>query len=91
MRISEEDKRHKVHGILSIIEPCSHVLEVTLPLQKDNGQFEMITGKRKLKTTPLNIRDFIYVLSIFFKASFLLQKVIRADLNVFISISPIQV
>jgi len=46
MRISEEDKRHKVHGILSIIEPCSHVLEVTLPLQKDNGQFEMITGYR---------------------------------------------
>ena len=54
MRISEEDKRNKVHGILSIIEPCSHVLEVTLPLQKDNGQFEMITGKRKLITTPLN-------------------------------------
>jgi len=46
MRISEEDKRNKVHGILSIIEPCSHVLEVTLPLQKDNGQFEMITGYR---------------------------------------------
>jgi len=46
MRISEEDKRKKVHGILSIIEPCSHVLEVTLPLQKDNGEFEMITGYR---------------------------------------------
>ena len=48
MRISEEDKRNKVHGILSIIEPCSHVLEVTLPLQKDNGQFEMITGNYTL-------------------------------------------
>lgn len=46
MRINEEDKRKKVHGILSIIEPCSHVLEVTLPLQKDNGEFEMITGYR---------------------------------------------
>merc|ERR1712241_771697 len=46
MRISEEDKRNKVHGILAIMEPCSHVLEVTLPLQKDNGQFEMITGYR---------------------------------------------
>jgi len=46
MRISEEDKRKKVHGILSIIEPCSHVLEVALPLQKDNGEFEMITGYR---------------------------------------------
>ena len=49
MRISEEDKRNKVHGILSIIEPCSHVLEVTLPLQKDNGQFEMITGNYTLR------------------------------------------
>jgi len=46
MRITEEDKRKKVHGILSIIEPCAHVLEVTLPLQKDNGEFEMITGYR---------------------------------------------
>merc|ERR1712004_804762 len=46
MRISEEEKRKKVHGILKIIEPCAHVLEVTLPLQRDDGSFEMITGYR---------------------------------------------
>merc|ERR1711990_794305 len=46
MRISEEEKRKKVHGILKIIEPCAHVLEVNFPLQRDNGTYEMITGYR---------------------------------------------
>jgi len=46
MRISDEDKRKKVHGILKIIEPCAHVLEVNIPLQKDDGTYEMITGYR---------------------------------------------
>jgi len=46
MRISDEEKRKKVHGILKIIEPCAHVLEVTIPLQRDDGSFEMITGYR---------------------------------------------
>merc|ERR1712109_289556 len=46
MRISEEEKRKKVHGILKIIEPCAHVLEVNIPLQRDDGTYEMITGYR---------------------------------------------
>lgn len=46
MRISEEEKRNKVHGILAIMEPCSHVLEVSFPLQRDDGTYEMITGYR---------------------------------------------
>merc|ERR1712018_421421 len=46
MRISEEEKRKKVHGILKIIEPCAHVLEVNIPLQRDDGSYEMITGYR---------------------------------------------
>merc|ERR1712166_694206 len=46
MRISEEEKRKKVHGILKIIEPCAHVLEVTIPLLRDDGTYEMITGYR---------------------------------------------
>jgi len=46
MRVSEEEKRKKVHGILRIIEPCAHVLEINFPLQKDDGSFEMITGYR---------------------------------------------
>jgi len=46
MRISDEEKRNKVHGILAIMEPCSHVLEVSFPLQRDDGTYEMITGYR---------------------------------------------
>ena len=46
MRISDEEKRKKVHGILKIIEPCAHVLEINIPLQRDDGTFEMITGYR---------------------------------------------
>merc|ERR1712226_588903 len=46
MRISEEEKRKKVHGILAIMEPCAHVLEMNFPLQRDDGTYEMITGYR---------------------------------------------
>jgi len=45
-RISREAKEQKCRGILKLIEPCAHVLEVTFPLQRDNGEFEMITGYR---------------------------------------------
>ena len=46
MKLSQEQKKRKVHGILKLIEPCAHVLEVTFPLQRDDGSFEMITGYR---------------------------------------------
>jgi len=46
MRISDAEKRNKVHGILSIIEPCAHVLEVNFPLLRDDGSYQMITGYR---------------------------------------------
>ena len=46
MRIAREKKEAKCHGILRLIEPCAHVLEVNFPLQRDNGTFEMITGYR---------------------------------------------
>ena len=45
-RIPREKKVAKCHGILRLIEPCSHVLEVNFPLQRDNGTYEMITGYR---------------------------------------------
>jgi glutamate dehydrogenase (NAD(P)+) len=44
--MTDEQKRTKVHGIMKVVEPCSHVLEVTFPLVRDNGQYEMITGFR---------------------------------------------
>ena len=44
--MTEEDKVKKVHGILRIIEPCSHVLEVNFPVMLDDGSYQMITGFR---------------------------------------------
>merc|ERR1712110_944573 len=46
MRASREEKQKKAHGILKIIEPCAHVLEVNFPLQRDDGSYEMINGYR---------------------------------------------
>jgi glutamate dehydrogenase (NAD(P)+) len=46
IRASREDKMKKAHGILKIIEPCAHVLEVNFPLLRDDGEYEMITGYR---------------------------------------------
>ena len=45
-RMSTEDKRKKVKGLLKIMQPCHHVLEVAFPLKRDNGDYEMITGYR---------------------------------------------
>ena len=45
-RMSTEEKRKKVKGLLNIIQPCGHVLEVSFPLKRDNGEYEMITGYR---------------------------------------------
>ena len=46
IRLKEEDRRNKVHGILKIIEPGNYVLEVRFPQQLDDGSIEMITGYR---------------------------------------------
>jgi len=46
IRASREEKMKKAHGILKIIEPCAHVLEVNFPLLRDDGTYEMITGYR---------------------------------------------
>ncbi|XP_029433390.1 glutamate dehydrogenase, mitochondrial-like [Rhinatrema bivittatum] len=43
---TEEQKRHRVRGILHIIKPCNHVLSVNFPLKKDNGEWEVIEGYR---------------------------------------------
>jgi len=46
VRTTREEKVKKAHGILKIIEPCAHVLEVNFPLQRDDGSYEMINGYR---------------------------------------------
>lgn len=45
-RISLQDKRNRTKGILAIMEPCHHVLEVCFPVKRDNGTYEMIQGWR---------------------------------------------
>ncbi|XP_063020037.1 glutamate dehydrogenase 1, mitochondrial [Melospiza melodia melodia] len=41
-----EERRHRVRGILRIIKPCNHVLSVTFPIKRDNGEWEVIEGYR---------------------------------------------
>lgn len=45
-KMSLEEKRKKVKGILGIIQPCHHVLEMSFPLKRDTGDYEMILGYR---------------------------------------------
>merc|ERR1712137_1170007 len=45
-RMSVDEKRKKVSGLLKIMQPCHHVLEVCFPLKRDNGEYEMVTGYR---------------------------------------------
>jgi len=41
-----EEKREKTSGILRMLEPCHHVLEVAFPIKRDSGKYEMITAYR---------------------------------------------
>lgn len=45
-RESLEQKKMRVRGILRIIKPCNHVLSVSFPIKKDNGEWEVIEGYR---------------------------------------------
>lgn len=45
-RESPEEKRHRVRGILRIIKPCNHVLSVSFPIKRDNGEWEVVEGYR---------------------------------------------
>lgn len=45
-RVSDEDKRKKVRGVLKIIKPSNNVLEISFPIKKDNGEYELISAWR---------------------------------------------
>lgn len=45
-RMSESDRRKKVAGILKIIKPSNNVLEITFPIRRDNGEYEIISAWR---------------------------------------------
>lgn len=41
-----DEKRARVRGIIEVIKPCNHILAVTFPIRRDNGEFEIIQGWR---------------------------------------------
>lgn len=45
-RETPEQKRKRVRGILKIIKPCNHVLSVSFPIKRDNGEWEVVEGYR---------------------------------------------
>lgn len=50
-RLSVEERKKKVKGILMMMEPCDHIVETTFPLRRDSGDYEMITGYRAQHST----------------------------------------
>lgn len=50
-RTSDKEKREKVKGILRLMQPCDHIIEINFPLRRDNGVYEIITGYRAQHST----------------------------------------
>lgn len=50
-RLSIEEKKKKVRGILMLMQPCDHIIEIAFPLRRDSGDYEMITGYRAQHST----------------------------------------
>jgi len=45
-RSTPEDKRKRVQGILKMIRPCNHVIALTFPIKRDNGDYEIVEAWR---------------------------------------------
>ncbi|XP_023934879.1 glutamate dehydrogenase, mitochondrial [Bicyclus anynana] len=45
-RVSIEERKKKVAGILKLMQPCDHIIEIQFPLRRDSGDYEMILGYR---------------------------------------------
>jgi glutamate dehydrogenase (NAD(P)+) len=41
-----EMKRKKIRGILKVIKPCNHILNINFPVKRDNGEYEIIEAWR---------------------------------------------
>lgn len=50
-RLTFEQRKAKVRGILTHMEQCDHVLEVGFPIKRDNGDYEIIKGYRAQHST----------------------------------------
>lgn len=45
-KMSVDERRQRVRGILHIIKPCNHAIAINFPLKRDNGEYEMIEAYR---------------------------------------------
>ncbi|CAF4284522.1 unnamed protein product, partial [Didymodactylos carnosus] len=45
-KLPDDLKRKQVRGILKIIKPCNHVLEIRFPIKRDNGELHVIEAWR---------------------------------------------
>lgn len=50
-KMTEEEKRRKVKGILLMMQSCDHILEVSFPVRRDAGNYELIQGYRAQHST----------------------------------------
>jgi glutamate dehydrogenase/leucine dehydrogenase len=50
-RTTIQEKREKVKGILRLMQPCDHIIEINFPLRRDSGVYEIITGYRAQHST----------------------------------------
>lgn len=50
-KLSVEDRKKKVKGILMLMQPCDHILEINFSLRRDSGDYEMIQGYRAQHST----------------------------------------
>ncbi|XP_073992961.1 glutamate dehydrogenase, mitochondrial [Rhodnius prolixus] len=50
-KMTEDEKRKKVKGILMGMQQCDHIIEIAFPVRRDNGCYEMITGYRAQHST----------------------------------------
>lgn len=50
-KLTIEDKRKKVKGILLGMQHCDHIIEIAFPIKRDSGDYEMITGYRAQHST----------------------------------------
>ncbi|XP_017777520.1 PREDICTED: glutamate dehydrogenase, mitochondrial [Nicrophorus vespilloides] len=50
-RLTLEQRKAKVKGILQLMEQCDYVIEIAFPIRRDNGQYEIIKGYRAQHST----------------------------------------
>lgn len=41
-----EERKKKVKGILMLMQGCDHIIEISFPIRRDSGDYEIITGYR---------------------------------------------